>query len=70
MALTSGRVGNSELGIGILYEGRYYLKLIQGFIEPKEIGMHGYLGMPGIALIALLALYLRKGYVGVKNDYK
>ena len=67
MALTSGRVGNSELGIGILYEGRYYLKLIQGFIEPKEIGMHGYLGMPGIALIALLALYLRKGYVGVKK---
>lgn len=56
LSLSSGRVGGTELDYKWLYSGEYYAELLVGTLDPREIGIHGFLGIAGIALLSVFLL--------------
>lgn len=56
LSLSSGRMGGAELDYKWLYSGEYYAELLVGTLDPREIGIHGFLGIAGIALLSVFLL--------------
>ena len=58
LSMTSGRVGSADLGSLWYYEKRYYADLLTGITGNNEIGIHGFVGVSILALLAVLYLSL------------
>ena len=56
LSMTSGRVGSADLGSLWYYEKRYYADLLTGITGNNEIGIHGFVGVSILALLAVLYL--------------
>lgn len=56
LALTSGRSGSGS--ISILYGIKYYYHLLLSPISPKEFGVYGYIGVPGVITLSVMLLYI------------
>ena len=53
LSMTSGRVGSADLGSLWYYEKRYYADLLTGITGNNEIGIHGFVGVSILALLAV-----------------
>ena len=64
--MTSGRVGSADLGSLWYYEKRYYADLLTGITGNNEIGIHGFVGVSILALLAVLYLI----FAGKEKKYR
>lgn len=55
LALSSGRSG--AISSDLLYNLKYYYRLLLSPISSEQFGTYGYIGVPSVALIAALALF-------------
>lgn len=55
LALSSGRSG--AMASDLLYSLKYYYRLLLSPISSEQFGTYGYIGVPSVALIAVLALF-------------
>lgn len=55
LALSSGRSG--AMTPAFLYDLKYYYRLLLSPISSEQFGTYGYIGVPSVALIAVLALF-------------
>ena len=66
LSMTSGRVGSADLGSLWYYEKRYYADLLTGITGNNEIGIHGFVGVSILALLAVLYLI----FAGKEKKYR
>lgn len=55
-----GRIGNANVHFQWFYDGTYYRSLIHGLVGIDEIGIHGYLGVTTLAVLAVVSLVTRR----------
>lgn len=67
LSVTSGRVGNAEIGNLLFYEKKYYADLITGLTGTNEIGIHGFIGISTLAVLSVFMLYTSKAEGRIKE---
>ncbi len=56
----SARVSEASFGSYLHFDWNYYYQLLTGFLTTNKIGLHGILGLSGIALLCICLLFMRK----------
>ncbi len=54
-----GRIGNANVHFQWFYDGTYYRSLFHGLVGVDEIGIHGYIGVTTIAILAVVCLVIK-----------
>lgn len=58
--VSGGRIGNASINFQWLYDVSYYRSLFHGLVGIDEIGIHGYLGVTTLAVLAVVSLVTRR----------
>ena len=56
----SARVSGASFGSYLHFDWNYYYQLLTGFLTTNKIGLHGFLGFSGIAVLCICLLFMRK----------
>lgn len=57
--VSGGRIGNASINFQWLYDVSYYRSLFHGLVGVDEIGIHGYIGVTTIAILAVVCLVIK-----------
>lgn len=57
--VSGGRIGNASINFQWLYDASYYRSLFHGLVGVDEIGIHGYIGVTTLAILAVVCLAIK-----------
>lgn len=57
---SGGRIGNASINFQWLYDASYYRSLFHGLVGVDEIGIHGYIGVTTISVLAIVCLAIKE----------